>query len=396
MEPHVSRACDRVDIDLVLPSGVVVADYGFDRSVPAHRPSDLTTDAEWLLTPGVSSRLHGNRLTVSFDLLPDDISVSNGRVSVARTRRTIDVHSDETTLHVLLEGLSVGLSFERLNAVLPPQLRDTARDIVAELVGWGAVVVGTGARSRLAHEWSMRGARSRGRLTPSEVADLTFSSRSHEGEAGITALAPPRALPMDSLSQVLRRRRSPTRYASSPISLDDLAQLLGHACGITGELVMADRRLPLRAYPSPGALYAVDIYVIPTRVEGLADGVFRYDAERHALVTVHDQRIDPVSFCLPDVRDVVGGIAAFMALSICLPRATRKYGDESYRILVAEAGCIAENLVLVAHALALRAGPFTGVFDSLVDQAIRREHGPGHDDCRFVVGVLIGREAERS
>jgi SagB-type dehydrogenase family enzyme len=388
VDPGVSRACDRVDVDLVLASGVVVADYGLDRPVPTRRPSELAPDAEWLLRPGASSRLQGNRLTVSFDLLPDDVSVDNGRISVARTRRTIDVHSDETTLRHLLDGLSSALTFEKLIGALPQHLRDAARDIVADLIGWGAVVAGTGARSRLAHEWSMRGARSRGRLSPSEVAELTFSPRTHHDDgATITDLAPPRAFPIDSLSRVLRQRRSPTSYDSSPISVDHLGQLLGGACGVTGELVMADRRLPLRAYPSPGALYAVDVYIIPTRVEGLPDGVFRYDPEGHALVTVHDRRVDPVSFCLPDVRAVVRGIAAFIALSISLPRATRKYGDESYRILVAEAGCIAENLVLVAHALGLRAGPFTGVFDSLVDQAIGLEH----DDARFVVGVLIGR-----
>lgn len=393
MKPSVSRARDRVDVDLVLASGVVVADYGLDRSVPTRTPSDLPRDAEWLLTPGASSRLEGTRLTVSFDLLPDDVSVDNGRISVARIRRTIDIHSDKTTLCHLLVGLSSGLTFERLIADLPQHLRDAARDIVADLIGWGAVVAGAGARSRLAHEWSMRGAGSRGRLSPSEVAELTFSPRTHDNDAAtVIDLAPPRAFPIDSLSWVLRQRRSPTSYDSSPISVDHLGQLLGHACGVTGELVMADRRLPLRAYPSPGALYAVDVYVIPTRVEGLPDGVFRYDPERHALVTVHDRRVDHVSFCLPDVRAVVGGIAAFIALSISLPRATKKYGDESYRILVAEAGCIAENLVLVAHALGLRAGPFTGVFDSLVDQAIGLEN----DEARFVVGVLIGREGKRS
>lgn len=388
-----SRAWDRIEADLVLASGVVVRDYALDRSVPTRRPSELAPDAEWILTPGASSRLKGNGISVSFDLLPDDVSIENGRISVARTRRTIDVEFDQTSVINLVDGLSSGLAFERLIGALPVHLRHAARDIVADLVGWEAVVAATGARSQLAHEWSMRGARARGRLSPAEVAALTFNPRRHGDEgAVIVDLAAPRAFPMDSLSRVLRQRRSPMSYDSSAISLDDLGQLLGGACGITGELVMADRSLPLRAYPSPGALYAVDIYLIPTRVEELPNGVFRYDPERHALVTVNDRRVDPVSFCLPDARAVVGGIAAFIALSICLRRATQKYGDESYRILVAEAGCIAENLILVAHALGLRAGPFTGVFDRLVDQAIGLEH----KGARFVVGVLIGREGNRS
>lgn len=372
-----------------------MADYGFERSVPTPEPLELTPNAEWMLTPGAITRLKGNHLTASYDLLPDEASTENGRISVSRIRRTIDVEFDETTLAHLVDGLSSGLTFEKLLGIVPLHLRDGACDIVTDLIGWQAVVSDTGARSRLAHEWSVRGARARGRMSPSDVAALTFSPAQHADEdedATIVELAPPRTFPIDSLSTVLRQRRSPTSYDSSPISVDHVGQLLGGACGITGELVMADRRLGLRAYPSPGALYAVDVYIIPARVEGLPDGVFRYDPERHALVTVHDRRVDPVSFCLPDVRAVVGGIAAFIALSIRLPRATRKYGNESYRILVAEAGCIAENLVLVAHGLGLRAGPFTGVFDNLVDQAI----GLKHEEARFVVGVLIGREGKQS
>jgi SagB-type dehydrogenase family enzyme len=346
-----------------------------------------------MLTPGTVSRLKGNRLTVSFDLLPDDVSFEDGRISFASTRRTVDVEFDEPALNHLVDGLSSGLTLERLLGALPVSLREAARGVVADLIGWKAVVPVTGARSRRAHEWSMRGARARARVSAPEVATLTFSRRTHGGSQDAALDLPvPRAFPIDSVSRILRQRRSPTTYDSSPISLDHLGQLLGGACGVTGELVMGDWRLPLRAYPSPGALYAVDVYIIPTRVEEIPDGVFRYDPERHALVTVNDRRIDPVSFCLPDARAVVGGIAAFIALSICLPRATQKYGDESYRILIAEAGCIAENLILAAHALGLRAGPFTGVFDRLVDKAIGLEH----DEARFVVGVLVGREGTGS
>lgn len=389
MNPPASRACDRVAVDIVLASGVVVADYGLDRSVPAQRPSELAPD-EWILTPGANSRLCGNHLTVSFDLLPDDVSESNGRITVARTRRTIDVDSDETVLRHLLDGLSSGLVCERVIDAVPQHLRNAASDIVLDLIGWMALVPSAGARSRVAHEWSMRGARSRGRLVPSELADLTFSPGTRDDGAAIIELATPCSLPVDSLTTLLRHRRSPTSYDSSSIRLDELGQLLGHACGITGELTLGHNRLPLRAYPSPGALYAVDAYVMPTKVDGLCDGVFRYRPEQHALVSIHNRRIDPASFCLPDVRHVVRGIAAFIALSICLPRAARKYGDESYRILVAEAGCIAQNLILVAHALGLRAGPFTGVFDRLVDRAIGLEP----DDARFVVGVLIGQAGD--
>jgi SagB-type dehydrogenase family enzyme len=339
----------------------------------------------WLLAPGARSHLVGDHLTVLFEVLPDRVFQEHGRISVARTRRTVDVEFDESTLSCLLDRLSSGRTWDELANDLPLAVHD----VVADLVGWGAVVPAGDARPRLAHAWSMRGAEGRGRLSPAGVANLTFSPRTYGDDAGtIVDLADVRPFPIDSLATLLRRRRSPTSYDSSPISVDQLGQLLGGACGVTGELVLADRAIPLRAYPSPGALYAVDVYLVPTRVEGLANGVFRYDPARHALVAVHDRRVDPATFCLPDVRAVVEGVSAFVALTISLPRATPKYGDESYRILVAEAGCIAENLILVAHALGLRAGPFTGVFDSLVDQAI----GVDAQEANFVVGVLVGRE----
>lgn len=386
------RACDRVDVQVVLASGVVVPDRSFERPAPTAGSTAVAPDVEWTLLPGATTVIEGDDLTISFDVLPDELVEERGRVSVARTRRTVHVELDKRTLGWLVNGLSEGRTIPALVCGAPPNRQDEVRNLLTDLVGWGAVVSTADIRSRLAHEWSMRGARSRSRLTAAEVATLTFTPQSREDDARVVDLPDVRPFLDDSLENVLHRRRSPTSYDGSPISVDQLGQLLGGACGVTGELVLGDRSLPLRAYPSPGALYAVDVYVVPVRVDGLETGAFRYDPERHVLVTVHNKGVDPVSFCLPDVRAVVGGIATFIALAAYLPRATRKYGDESYRILVAEAGCIAENLVLVAHAIGLRAAPFTGVFDGLVDQAL----GLDHQDGRFVVGVLVGREASPS
>jgi SagB-type dehydrogenase family enzyme len=378
---------------MVLPSGIVVPDCRFDRPVPAPiapATKPVSTGGAWVLMPGSTCSLVGDHLSVSFDLLPDAVWQENGRTWIARTRRTVDVELDAALLACLVDGLMAGRTWTSLAQDLPSHARDPAHDLLVDLTGWGAVVEMADARSRLSHAWSMRGARGRGRLSPAAVADLTFAPRSHRDEPGgaVVPLPAVRPFPSDSLAAVLRGRRSPTRYDASSISVDELGQLLGGACGVTGELRLGDRAVPLRAYPSPGALYAVDVHVVPARVAGLAPGVFRYDAAQHALVAVHDRPVDPASFCLPDVRAVVTGVAAFIALTVCLSRATSKYGDESYRILVAEAGCIAQNLVLVAHAVGLRAGPFTGVFDALVDQAVGMEPG----QAGFVVGVLVGRE----
>jgi SagB-type dehydrogenase family enzyme len=338
--------------------------------------------------------MDGQRVALTFDLLPDEVDDRVTQKLVARIRRTIDIEWHSTSLRYLMNRLCRGVTWDELLVGVPEDERESACQILDNLVSWSGVVAATGARAGQSHKWSMRGAQSRSRLPAEDIADLTFAPREHSGELGevINLSALRDAFPIDSLATLLRKRRSPTQYDGSRISLDQVAQLLGGACGVTGELVLGAQRVPLRAYPSPGALYGVDVYVVPIKVDGLLQGVFRYDCERHALVTVHEREIDPLGFCLPDVRDIARGASVFLALTISLPRALQKYGEESYRLLVAEAGCVAENLILVAHALELRAGPFTGVFDRLVDRAI----GLDGSDATFAVGVLVGREVSMS
>src|SRR5688572_23023637 len=163
----VCSATDRIKVDLVIASGLIVADYGLDQSVPTRGSSALAPDTEWIITPGAIIRIKGNHLTLSFDLLPQEASNKNGRISFAGVRRTIQVEFDETALNHLVDGLCDGLTLERLIGAIPVHLRHDACNIVRDLIGWEAIVASVEARSRLAHEWSVRSARSRGRLTPS-------------------------------------------------------------------------------------------------------------------------------------------------------------------------------------------------------------------------------------
>lgn len=386
-------ACDRINVCLVSKTGLVVPDFNFERPVSRADAVPGIEAGGWILTPGATALIEGASIRFVFDVLPDQVLAGSSITTITRTRRTISVAWDTRTLRQIFDALGDGSGLEQLRTLVPGAEQQGVCELVDALIGWGAVVPTAGARARLSMYWSMRGAGSQAPLSAEEIAEVTFAQRAYADEQGHTVpLAPLRPFPLDSLGDILRRRRSPYRYDFSFISQDQLAQLLAGACGVTGELVLGNQRLDLRAYPSPGALYGVDVYVMATRVEGLVRHVYRYDSDQHALVTIPDSKADPASFCLPDVRDVAEGASVFIALALSLPRALQKYGDESYRILVAEAGCIAENIILVAHALGLSAGPFTGVFDKLVDKMI----GLNSHDSSFALGVLVGREARAS
>jgi SagB-type dehydrogenase family enzyme len=185
-----------------------------------------------------------------------------------------------------------------------------------------------------------------------------------------------------------RSRRSSRDYRGAPVARADFEALLYTACGITGSFAAAGREVPLRAYPSSGALYAVEIYPVVFRVEGLEPAVYHYRASDNVLEMVRPG-IDPrvvVRAALPVERDMVGGAAALVCLTGCFPRHERKYGEGGYRMLVAEAGHISQNLILAATALGLRARPFGGLFDDLLNHDL----GVDGDDEQFLLAVLVG------
>ena len=80
-----------------------------------------------------------------------------------------------------------------------------------------------------------------------------------------------------SLEQAIAARRSVRNYTAQPLTLDDLSRLLHAAQGIT------EPRRGLRAAPSAGALYPIELYPVVRDVAGLEPGLYHYAVQEHAL-----------------------------------------------------------------------------------------------------------------
>jgi SagB-type dehydrogenase family enzyme len=183
-------------------------------------------------------------------------------------------------------------------------------------------------------------------------------------------------------------RRSRRDYDGRALSRGEFDALLHTACGVTGATRWAGREGALRAYPSSGALYAVEIYPVVLGVEDLAPGVYHYRAADHSL-EVLDRGFDRTAFVdaiLPMERDMVAAAATVICLTGRFARHERKYGEGGYRMLVAETGHISQNLILAATALGLSARPFGGVFDALFNGDL----GLDDDEEQFLLSVLVG------
>lgn len=174
-------------------------------------------------------------------------------------------------------------------------------------------------------------------------------------EQDMIRLPSPRLESGVSLERTISIRRSLRDFSPESLSVEQLSQLLWAGQGITdGE--------GLRAAPSAGALYPMELRVLVQRVRGVANGLYVYKPEAHALET---QRLPDIGYSLGDAAYGQNWMeqAPIVIFITATPSRTRvKYGERTERYLFLEAGHIGQNILLQAVALGLGGTP-VGAFD---------------------------------
>lgn len=197
-----------------------------------------------------------------------------------------------------------------------------------------------------------------------------------------------------SLAATVRGFAPAAGFEAREIPLAMLARLLHQTNGITGELVGESGKVPLRAAPSAGALYAGEIYVAAERVQNLPPGLYHFAVLERALVRLREgPLLSEVADALeePDrVRD-----AAFAVLhSNVFDRYGVRYGNRGYRYALIDTGHIAENLRLAAAAEGFGEVGFTRFEDERLD-ALLGADGASEAVC-FVSAVGVPATVSRS
>lgn len=149
-----------------------------------------------------------------------------------------------------------------------------------------------------------------------------------------------------SVETAIQLRRSVRHFDKSGLTLAEVGQLLWAAQGIT-------LSAGLRAAPSAGALYPLEVDVLVSRVEGLEAGVYRYVPKDHVLVRriPGDRRESLCSAALG--QRALSEAPAVIVISAVYERTTHKYGQRGIRYVLEEAGHAAQNVCLQAVALQL-------------------------------------------
>lgn len=158
-----------------------------------------------------------------------------------------------------------------------------------------------------------------------------------------------------SLETLLQQRRSRREYTDAGLSLAEVGQLLWAAQGIT------DAR-GHRTAPSAGALYPLELYLVATRVDGLAHGVYHYHPQGHSLGHTAAGDVHDALATAARSQSAMQQAAAVVVFTAVPARTEKKYGKRARRYVDIEVGHAAENLFLQAGSLGL-ATVVVGAFD---------------------------------
>ena len=157
------------------------------------------------------------------------------------------------------------------------------------------------------------------------------------------------------LEQLLARRRSIRDYTVQPLTLAQVASLLGAAEGIT---LAPD----LRTAPSAGALYPLQLYLVAGNARGLIPGVYRHLPDPGALeqLAEGDRRNDLAAAALG--QSWIAAAPLTLVFTARYARTTKKYHQRGIQYVHIEVGHAAQNALLMAVALNLGAA-VVGAFD---------------------------------
>lgn len=181
---------------------------------------------------------------------------------------------------------------------------------------------------------------------------------------------PPFKRPRLSLVTTIEMRRSCRHYALGAMSLEDVSTLLHYSYGILRRSVTGTSEVLLRPVPSGGGLYPLELYFLSQNVKGLGRGLYHYSAISHGLeklFTIKNSSFEKECFVDPTG---IQRAACIIFITSVVGRMCWKYGDRGYRMLLMEAGHVAQNINLVATSLKLGSLNINGFYDSAVSKLL--------------------------
>jgi SagB-type dehydrogenase family enzyme len=159
-----------------------------------------------------------------------------------------------------------------------------------------------------------------------------------------------------SLTAALEGRRSQRIHGEQPLTIEQVGGFLYRTARV--KAMFNDEngmQLSQRPYPAGGALYELEIYPVVHRCEGLASGLYHYQADQHTLSHLSDTT--------PALQQLLNETALtalmqhspqlLLAITARFQRVQWKYRSVAYALILKHVGVLYQTMYLVATSMGL-------------------------------------------
>ncbi|HEY4994989.1 MAG TPA: SagB/ThcOx family dehydrogenase [Aestuariivirga sp.] len=193
-----------------------------------------------------------------------------------------------------------------------------------------------------------------------------------------------------SLRDLMARRRSVRKVLPTGLSLEELSDCLYSGLGITGFVQTETALLPLKMTPSGGARNPFEAFIWVKDVQGLEPGIYHYSALEHSVQFVDHLPAAPAQNFVQK-QNWADDMPAIIFLVAVLERVTWKYNDpNAYRVVMIEAGHVAQNMMLACTNNNLTACPTAALNHTMISDVL----GLSNITQTPIYAILVGHPDE--
>jgi SagB-type dehydrogenase family enzyme len=185
-----------------------------------------------------------------------------------------------------------------------------------------------------------------------------------------------------ALQSVIENRASPEAFTSKGVTRNDVFAILRGA-----KETHRRNGYNLRAYPSGGARFPVEIFVSTTDVTDVQDGVYHFSVTDDELEQVRETPVQGKMKSMAVGQEPKSAPITFV-LTAVLDRTEDKYGIRGYRYAHLSAGHLMQNLLLCAEAGGLSGRPWGNIRERKMDDLLPLSN----DETTLYTGLFGHRE----
>ncbi len=216
-------------------------------------------------------------------------------------------------------------------------------------------------RTRTLAEWRA--------MLPKRPAPNKFKS-----VTGAKKIPLPKLAPADSeFVNVLMNRKTYRKFSKRDLPLATVSQILSLVWGVRGYLHSpVFGRLIHKTSPSGGARHPGEVYLMALRVNGLKPGLYHYHPGRHELEMIRASATPQKAKLYCAYQSYAKDAAALFLMTAIFDRTMWKYPkSRAYRVVLLDAGHLAQTFCLVATWLGLAPFCTAALSDSLIEKDLK-------------------------